>query len=181
MAQPTFVPITEADQVRGARRLSVPKAWVADRPADLVGPARPTGTRHGTPGPDQGYALRLAKRFEERLVLTTGEHAEDVLHGGAILASKRAGLIGRAPCIYDLDAAFGLFGFLVAAPPAELVTERRRLFAAVSRSYVAQQTLVDAVPDETLSLPAEQLSARLGEWQTLLRRAPSGDGAPAIS
>ncbi|MGH9007133.1 MAG: hypothetical protein ACRDV6_05375 [Acidimicrobiales bacterium] len=173
MAQPTFVPITEADQVRGARRLSVPGGWTADRPADLVGPARPTGIRHGTPGPDQGFAMRLARRFEDRLKLTDAEDLEDVVAGGALLASKRGGLLGRAPCVYDLDTAFAMFGFLVAAPPPDLVVERRKLFASVSRDYVAQRALVDAVPDEALLMAADQLTARLGEWPSLLLRSPS--------
>ena len=180
MAQPSFVPITEADQVRGARRLSVPTRWVADRPADLGGPVRPTGASHGTPGPDQGFALRVARHFEERLQLQPSEDVEDVLHGGAILASKRAGLLGRAPCVYDLDAVFALFGFLVAAPPDGLVTLRRQLFASASRDYVVQRSLVDAIPNDTLLLPAEQLSARLGDWAILL--APPSIGDPrAIS
>jgi hypothetical protein len=177
MAQPSFVPITEADQVRGARRLSVPEAWVADRPADLVGPQRPTGVSHGTPGPDQGFALRVARRFEERLVLQPTEDLEDVLHGGAILASKRAGLLGRAPCVYDLDSVFTLFGFLAASPPAGLVAERRALFASASRDYVIQRSLVDAVPDETLLLTAGQLSGRLSDWHALFHLAPAADGA----
>jgi len=178
MAQPTFVPITEADQVRGARRLAVPKRWVADRPGDLRGPQRPSGTRHGTPGPDQGYALRLARRFEDRIHLTAAEDTEDVLHGAAILASKRSGLLGRAPCIYDLEAALAIFGFLAPRPPPELIAERREVFASVSRDYVAQRSLVDAVPDETLLMPAAKLTARLAEWQSLLRRAPSGELPP---
>jgi len=181
MAQPSFVPITEADQVRGARRLSVPDQWLSDRPGDLSGAIRPTGTSHGTPGPDQGFALRVARRFEDRLELTPGEDHEDVLHGAAILASKRAGLLGRAPCVYDLDAAFALFGFLVAAPPGELVAERKRMFASASRDYVVQRALVDAVPDESLLLSADELSARVGEWQALLRRTPSPGPTPAIS
>jgi hypothetical protein len=169
MAQPTFVPITEADQVRTARRLTVPGHWKANRPADHAGAARSTGARQGTPGPDQGFAMRVARRFEDRVHLSAGEDLEDVLHGAAILASKRAGLVGRAPCVYDLDAVFALFGFLVASPPAELVAERRRLFASASREYVAQRELVDAVPDATLLLPADTLSARLGEWRSLLQ------------
>lgn len=181
MAQPTFVPITEADQVRSARRLSVPRSWVADRPADLVGPKRPAGSRFGTPGPDQGFALRLVRRFEDRVHLVPEESMEDVLYGAALLASKRAGLLGRAPCVYDLDAVFALFGFLVESPPEELVAERRRLFASASRDYVAQRALVDAVPDETLQLPASELGARLGEWQSLLRRAPGPGVPPAIA
>ena len=181
MAQPSFVPITEADQVRSARRLSVPTRWVADRPADLVGPNRATGASHGTPGPDQGFALRVARRIEGRLALKPTEDLEDVLHGGAILASKRAGLLGRAPCVYDLEAAFAMFGFLVPTPPEGLIVERRRLFASASRDYVVQRSLVDAVPDETLLLAAEQLSARLGDWPALLGRTPSAGERPAVA
>jgi hypothetical protein len=181
MAQPSFVPITEADQVRGARRLSVPERWVADRPGDQTGASRPTGISHGTPGPDQGFALRVARRFADRLRLQGTEDEEDVLHGAAILASKRAGLLGRAPCVYDLDAAFALFGFLVEAPPPELVSERRAAFESASRDYVVQRALVDSVPEETLRLGAEQLSARLGEWRALLHRPPAGGPAPQIA
>ncbi len=181
MAQPTFVPITEADQVRTARRLEVPGHWFADRPADLRGPARPSGMRHGTPGPDQGFALRLARRFEDRLRLVEGEDEEDVLHGAAVLAAKRAGLLGRAPCIYDLEAVLSVFGFLVEAPPGELVDERRRLFASASREYVVQRTLADAVPDATLLLPDAELGARLGEWRSLLQRSGGDAEPPAIS
>lgn len=156
MAQPTFVPITEADQVRTARRLSVPGHWVADRPADLAGPNRPTGVRHGTPGPDQGFALRLVHRFEDRLQLTPAESKEDVLYGAAVLASKRAGLLGRAPCIYDLDFVMGLFGFTEADVPSEVVAARTPLFRSVAHSYVAQRALVDAVPAVALGLSADR-------------------------
>jgi hypothetical protein len=50
----------------------------------------------------------------------------------------------------------------------------------VSHDYQVQRYLADAVPDDTLLLPADQLTARLGEWQTLLRRAPS-EGGSAVS
>ncbi|HXW38347.1 MAG TPA: hypothetical protein VEJ44_01530, partial [Acidimicrobiales bacterium] len=53
------------------------------------------------------------------------------------------------------------------------IDERRRLFASASRDYVAQRALVDAVPDETLLLTADELSARLGEWRILLQTAGS--------
>ncbi len=171
MAQPSFVPITEADKVRAARRLAVPGRWSAHRPADQTGPRRPSGPRLGTPGPDQGFALSLAKRFEGRLRLAGSESLEDVLAGGAVLAAKRAGLVGRAPCIYDLEAVFTLFGFLAEQPPADLVAERGRLFRSVAHDYVAQRALADAVPEATLLLPAAELSARLGDWPALLGRA----------
>ena len=167
MTQPSFVPITAADQVRPALALSVPGAWTSDRPGDLHGPSQPTGRGHGTPGPDQGYALHLARRFEDRLQLRPDEEVEDVLLGGALVASRRSGLFGRAPCIYDLDFVMDLFGFTDAAAPADVVAARRGLFRAVAHSYVAQRALVDAVPTEALRLGA----GRTAEARALMAAA----------
>ena len=85
VTQPSFVPVVEADQVRRAYQLHVPSIWTTSRPSELRGTRAPAGAFLGTPGPDQGFALKLARRFEDRLVLAPGEHAEDAivgLHGG---------------------------------------------------------------------------------------------------
>jgi hypothetical protein len=160
MTQPTFVPISEADQVRPARHLHVPGAWTTSRPAELRTPTALRGRSVGTPGPDAGFALRLARRFAHDLVLTEGEHEEDVLLGCALIAARRAALHGRAPSIYDVQLALALWGFLVDAPPA-LVTVRRQAFASVSHDYVAQRALVDAIPEESLRLTPAEAQARL--------------------
>ena len=158
MTQPTFVPIAEADQVRPARHLHVPEIWVADRPAELVGPTMRKGANLGTPGPDSGFALRLSHRFEEQLQLGDGESAHDVLLGVALVASKRAALFGRAPCVYDVRLALNLWGFLDDAP-ADVRETRRVLFSSISHDYVAQRALVDSVPEETLRLGPDEVRA----------------------
>jgi hypothetical protein len=152
MTQPTFVPISEADQVRPARHLHVPGAWTASRPAELSGPKAAAGRSVGTPGPDAGFALRLARRFEHDLKLTEGEAEHDVLVGVALVAARRAALFGRAPCIYDVQFALSHWGFLTEAP-LELVADRRRAFSAVSHDYVAQRALADAIPEDVLRRP----------------------------
>lgn len=171
MTQPIFVPIAEADQVRPSRRLEVPDAWTTDRPAEQRIPARPGGHLRGTPGPDQGYALRLARRFEKRLRLATGESPEDVIVGVALLASRRSALLGRAPSIYDVKAALALWGFLVDAP-AKLVAERRWAFLSASHDYVVQRVLVDRVPEPSLRLSPDEVAARVaaGHWRELIGR-----------
>jgi hypothetical protein len=149
MTQPTFVPISEADQVRPARHLHVPGAWTASRPAELGGPVALSGRSVGTPGPDAGFALRLARRFEHDLKLGEGETEHDVLLGVALIAARRAALFGRAPCIYDVQFALTLWGFL-GDVPADLGATRRAAFSSVSHDYVAQRALVDGIDEETL-------------------------------
>jgi len=161
MTQPTFVPITEADQVRPARHLHVPEAWTASRPAELRTPTALKGRSVGTPGPDAGFALRLAARFSHDLKLTEGETEHDVLLGSALIAARRAALYGRAPSIYDLQVALALWGFLVDDPPGDLVAVRRQAFSSVSHDYVAQRRLVDAIPEESLRLTPAEAQARL--------------------
>jgi hypothetical protein len=159
MTQPTFVPISEADQVRPARHMDVPGAWTTSRPAELATPTAPRGRRVGTPGPDAGFALRLVRRFEHDLTLTEGEAVEDVLVGCALIAARRAALFGRAPSIYDVQLALAIWSFLQDAPAA-LVAARRAAFSSVSHDYVAQRALVDAVPEVTLRLkPADAQGA----------------------
>jgi hypothetical protein len=158
MTQPTFVPIAEADQVRPARHLHVPGPWMASRPAEATGPVVRRGRALGTPGPDSGFALRLARRFEDELQLDEGESAEDVLLGVALVGAKKAALFGRAPCVYDVRFALDLWGFLGDPGTARGASDtnedrratRKAAFSGVSHDYVAQRALVDSVTEEAL-------------------------------
>jgi hypothetical protein len=165
MTQPKFSPIAAEDEVRSAYRLETPRPWVPHRPGEVAKalPGRPGG--RGTPGPDQGYALGLASRLRERLVMAEGEHAGSVLAGGVALALVRAASFGRAPVLGDIEVALALFCFFSPAP-AELVERRRQLFDGVSHDYRRQRQLVDAVPLSSLRLTKEVVS--LTPWQQLL-------------
>jgi hypothetical protein len=166
MTQPEYVPIVTGDRVRGAERLPVPDRWTADRPAETDRAFLPTGPRLGTVGPDQGFALRLARRFEDRLELTPGEDKHDAVAGCVGVATKRAATFGRAPVIYDLEHAFTLWGFLGGAPP-ELVDLRRAAFQGAGHDYWLVRAIVDQVPDETLRLGPAEVRERLPVWRTL--------------
>ncbi|HUF33251.1 MAG TPA: hypothetical protein VMN58_08610 [Acidimicrobiales bacterium] len=169
MAAPSFILSTLAQQPREGLRLPPAGTWTADRPADL-GPAQPAGRLLGTQGPDQGFALHLARRFEGRLVLADGEHEHDVIAGCLGVALKRAALFGRAPLIHDLTVAFTLWGFLGSASD-ELVALRRPMFEAVGHDYSGQRAIADAVPNETLRLPHAEVQRRATtDWQALLGR-----------
>ena len=167
MAQPDFVPMTLGDRVRTADVLPIPDRWEATRPGELEGLRPPEGRSFGSTGPDQGFALKLAKRFRDRLELQPGEHAADAISGCVGVALRRAARFGRAPVIYDLELAFTLFGFLGGAPP-ELLEFRRPFFDAASHDYWDQRDIADLVRDETLALSPADVRANLADWRSML-------------
>jgi hypothetical protein len=169
MAQPEYVPINDDDRVRPAERMPAPDRWVPDRPAEITGTEVPKGKRFGSPGPDQGYGLKLARTFaaDGRLRLAEGEHAEDAVAGCLGVALRRASLFGRAPVVYDLELAYGLWGYLDDAP-RELVEYRLPLFQAASHHYWDQRGIVDQVPESTLRMQPGDVRSRVAEWRSLL-------------
>lgn len=167
MAAPEHVPSNLGSQPRRGLPLPPARPWTSDRPADL-GPAQPRGRGLGSPGPDQGYALRLAERFEDRLRLAEGESAHDAVAGCVAVALRRASIFGRAPMIHDLTVAFTVWGFL-GSTPAELVAFRTPLFQAASHHYGDQRTIAEQVPEDVLRAPHQATLARYpSEWRALL-------------
>lgn len=170
MAAPEYVPRPAIQRVRSysspPRR---PESWVADRPGELRGP-QPRGDRLGSPGPDQGYVYKLARRFQGRLNLTSGEHEADAIAGGVAVALKRASLLGRAPVSVDLTVAFTIWGFLGEGQD-ELVEARKPLFAEVANPhhYPQQRRIADLVPDDVLrQSPQDVAEAHRTDWRRLL-------------
>ena len=167
MPQPDYVPMTRADEVRQAERMPAPDTWRADRPGEVVDGGPPRGKQFGTPGPDQGYGLKLARMVGERTVLPPHEHLEDAIAGCLGVGLKRAARFGRAPVVYDMELAFTLFGYLEGAP-ADLVAFRRPLFQGAAHEYWAQRAIADRVPDSTLAMAPAAVAAKLPEWRTLI-------------
>ena len=168
MTQPDYVPLQAPDRVRASDRLSTPRAWRAERPGDLTEMKPPSGTGFGSSGPDQGYGLKLARRFHDRLVLGAGEDVHDVELGCFACATKRSASFGRAPVIYAFEWAYTLWGYLGGAADA-LVGWRTPLFKGVGHSYIEQRRVVDLVADPTYAMtPAAVAAAVAGDgWRTL--------------
>ncbi|MGH1492411.1 MAG: hypothetical protein ACRBK7_23990 [Acidimicrobiales bacterium] len=149
-------------------------AWLADRPGDHTG-QQPKGAALGTAGPDQGYAFRLVHLFDDRLHLQ-GVDYDDAVSGCVAVAMKRSALFGRAPVVHDLTAAFTIFGFLDAEPPAQLAAERLQLFAEVKSNhhYSERRQLVDMVSEDGL-LQSHQAIASLYKqnWRELFNLSAS--------
>jgi hypothetical protein len=185
MAAPEYVPRPKDDRPRVYE--SPPwrqEAWFADRPGELAGP-QPQGPRFGYPGPDQGFALRLARHFEGKLVLTPGEHEADAVAGCVEIANKRASLFGRAPVIHDLSVAFMIWGFLAEADP-ELVRLRKRYFSAVSspQHYSDRRRVADVVPVAVLQMSPDELRSALDgdpKRERVFKRRGSGTTSPAAA
>jgi len=167
MTQPKFAPIAIEDEVRPAYHLGPPRPWVANRPADFRAGPPLSGPGTGTAGPDQGFALLLAGRLSERLVLAPGERRDDVLVGAVGVALRRASLFGRAPVLGDVELALAIFGYLSPAPD-ELVEFRRGLFAGVSHDYWAQRELANRVPSSTLRRKATEIDVSGSGWRALI-------------
>ena len=172
MAAPEYVPTDQLARLRAYRsNPRRPEPWLARRPGEIEG-EQPRGDRFGSPGPDLGFALKIARTFDDRLHLVDGEDHHDVVGGCVAVAMKRSSLFGRAPVVHDLTVAFTVWGFLDEQPASELVAERRRRLEGVGHAahhYVALRDLVDSVPDATLRLAPDQVSsAHRADWRGLL-------------
>ena len=177
MAAPEHVPVDRTKPVRGyespPRR---PESWRPNRPGDIGEAGQPRGDRLGNQGPDQGFALKLARQFEGKLTLTPAEHERDALAGATAVALKRASLFGRAPIIHDLTVALTVWGFLDEEPAKELVDLRRHLFEEVwhPHHYAELRRIVDLVPARTLRLTPDYLaSVHRSDWRSLLGDLPA--------
>ena len=171
MAAPEHVPVDRSKPVRAyespPRR---PESWLPERPGELVEHGQPRGDRLGHQGPDQGYALHLARQLEGTLTLTSGEHEKDALAGAVAVGLKRASILGRAPVIHDLKVGLTVWGFLGDAPK-ELVEIRKWLFEEVSHPhhYAELGRIVDLVPEDTLRLSvAEVAQLQRTDWRRVL-------------
>lgn len=172
MSAPKFVPGRPLDEVRvyesPPRR---PDQWRAERPGDIPGD-QPLGVGLGVPGPDQGYALKLAEDVFRPKLIHGNVRVDDAIAGCLGIALKRAALFGRAPTAHDLRAAFTIWGFLDVSPDAELVALRESWFAEVAHPhhYVEGRRIVDSVADDVLARPHGDIESDYASsgWRSLI-------------
>lgn len=177
MAAPESVPVKPLADVRVYE--SPPRRsdqWWAQRPGDLNG-CQPVGDGFGVPGPDQGYALKLADEvFRPKLILGN-VGVEDAIAGCLGIALKRAAIFGRAPTAHDLRAAFTVWGFLDVAPEKDLVALRESWFAEVAHPhhYVESRRIVDAVSDDALAKSHTAIESEYHTgWRSLIASHEEG-------
>ncbi len=171
MSAPQYVPTSTPRSLKAYD--SPPRrsdSWVPNRPGELTEPGQPSGARLGVQGPDQGYALKLARRFDDRLVLGEGEHRDDVMKGAVGVALKRASLYGRAPVAGDIELALSLFGFLDSGSSSALVEARKSAFQGIANPhhYREARDVVDLVPSELLRGTPDEVRSRRGQVEAAL-------------
>ena len=116
--------------------------------AGLQRSAQPfAGSGAGTPAPGGGYAYTIAEHQVAKLVFDHEHDRHDVVVGVAVVAAKRASLIGRGPTVGDVRAALDHFGLLSATSVDHRLA---RPFAGLAHSYVAQRAFADAVNGDEL-------------------------------
>ena len=169
---------------RQAPRLRVPavgRRGVAGRSAGRAG--RPPAARAPARLPRSRPGLRhqAGHGFDDRLVLTAGEHEADVKAGCTAVALKRASLFGRAPMVHDLTVAFTIWGFLAEAD-AELVRLRKPLFEEVSsvHHYMERRKIADLVPQAVLKLSHQEIAkVAAQDWRAFFKRRSAAAPAQA--
>ena len=170
MAVDPYVPTRPEDAPRRSVAIPAAAGWRAVRPGDIdpeVGVGGRGGVLFGTPGPDSGYALTLAKWFHDQIAAVFPETAHDAECLAAAVAMRRGGFFGRAPVRTDVELGLTLFGWLGEAP-ADLVEWRRKAVANVSHDYPRRVTLVEAIPEWVLRQRPDQVRGRLSDWKHLL-------------
>jgi hypothetical protein len=105
----------------------------------------------GTQAPGEGFALTIAQRECAKLSVEHEHDRGDIALGVALVAAKRASLIGRGPQLGDVHVAMDLFG-LRGATAIDHVAAKP--FSGLAHSYVLQRKFVDAVSDSQLVTPS---------------------------
>lgn len=126
------------------------------------------GTLLGSPGPNVGHALGLARRVQDRLQLSEHEHLHDAVAVTAELAMRRAASLGRAPVPADVDVAVTLLGYDGSAD-AEFSSWRAHVTGGAAEDYPIRREVVDGVPEDALLADPSDAAARAGDVRAALR------------
>ncbi len=130
MGQQPNVEVGPADRPRAVPEPGPARRWRATRPGDITSPEQMRwGGAFGTPGPDQGWAIKLVAEGDlpgrtpllEKLMAT--------------LMGARASLYGRAPIMEDLETAKEILGLGEGAAP-ELESQRNRWLETAAHEKV---------------------------------------------
>lgn len=148
--------------------------WQQHRPGEVI--FQPTGPLFGNPGPDIGYALRLAATLDIRG--TPSENHDDLVAGGVEVAMARAAHFGRAPVKPDLVLAYSIWGLLPEGVPSGILERlaelRPPLFSGCAHDGRLRRMIVASVPQEVLTGVPVDIRRRVRNGEILVRPPAPG-------
>ncbi len=165
MGQEPRIEIADEDRPRAVPEPAQARRCSASRPGDLHAPSDvPWGGGFHTPGPDTGYAYKLAAGAE--YAIDESENRGNVEAMLVLIMSARASLFGKAPSSDDLDYALVLAGLggREGLPDSVLtqLADRRRYWAPrVVHNKSEARALVGRLDQDMLRLSVEELRHRL--------------------
>jgi hypothetical protein len=139
------------------------RRWIPDRPGELTGTGAPWGGAFGMPGPDAGYALRLAAGRE--LLLADHEHRADANVAVAGVAAARASLFGRGPTKGDVDAAIVVLGY---DTETEFGAVRAEAIGGSAHHPDRIRHLIAGIPADVYESTADELRERAASGESLI-------------
>ena len=151
MALPTFSPVTQVGQVRPTMETDTSEFSRPPKPGLLRGLPLAGKPRRGTQAPGEGFALTIAHRECAKRTFEREHDRGDVTLGVALVAAKRASIVGRGPELGDVHVAMDLFGLRDVAVIDHVMATP---FSGIAHSYVLQRALVDAVNESELVAPS---------------------------
>lgn len=165
MGQEPKIEIAIEDMPRPVPEPAPARRWTASRPGDLHSPADvPWGGAFGTPGPDTGYALTLARGAS--FALSEGEDRHNVEQALLLVMGARASLFGKAPSADDLGFALLLLGLdtreeVPAAVTAQLAAGRKHWAPRLANDKWEARLFVGRLAPPLLKLSQGDLRHRL--------------------
>jgi hypothetical protein len=108
VGQEPNIPLGFEDLPRPTPKPAAPRRWSPTRPGEVGSPDEmPWGGSFGTPGPDIGFAIRIART---RGIPGPEKRRADAEAAIVAVMAARASAVGRAPTSPDFDVAVGLLG-----------------------------------------------------------------------
>lgn len=163
MAQQPNIELRDSDLPRPEAGPNPERRWKPDRPGDLAGTGVPWGGAFGTPGPDAGYAIKLAAGRE--LILADHERRADANVAVAAVAAARASIAARGPTKVDIDAAIVILGY---DTESEFGAARAAVIAGAAHHPQRIRRLVAGIPMDVIEDDAEDLRKRAAGGESLI-------------
>ncbi|MEA2023245.1 MAG: hypothetical protein U9N79_03010 [Actinomycetota bacterium] len=163
MAQQPNIDLRTSGSQWPVSRTGPERPWTPNRPGELTGTGMPWGGAFGMPGPDAGYALKLAAPRE--LILAEHEHRADANAAVAAVAAARSSLVGRGPTRGDIDAAIVILGY---DTESEFGPIRAAAIGGSAHHPNRIRGVIAGIPADVYDATADELRERAASGESLI-------------